>query len=134
MTKRRECRECGQPFQVNAAAPHGMFCGAPCRKTFNNRRQVRGAELYDLFRAVRRERADAKAMSLWTAVCRLEEKWQEEDDRERPGRRSYAPPAEALTKLVDAGRISRRQTPAEEEAVRDRARARTRAHYEEATA
>lgn len=79
--------------------------------------------MYDLFRAARRERQTAKEMNIWTALCRLEEKWQEEDDRERPDRRSYVPPREALMKLVDAGRIGRHLTPNEMKEVVERSRA-----------
>ena len=39
-------------------------------------------------------------------MCRLELRWQEEDDRERPGRRSYMQPAEALTNLRETGRLT----------------------------
>jgi hypothetical protein len=73
---------------------------------FNNRRMRRGAEVYDLFRAIRRERSDAKALGLWTEMCRLELRWQEEDEAERPGRRSYMPPRTALSNLRDTGRLA----------------------------
>lgn len=140
MTKQRQCRECGAPFAATkktgkveavAYAPR-RFCSTECRKAFNNRRAMRGAEAYDLLRAMRRERAEAKEMNLWTAICRLEEKWQAEDDHDRPGRRSYIPPAEAVMQLVDAGKISRRMTPNEEKAIQERAIERTKAHYREA--
>lgn len=74
---------------------------------WNNRRMQRGAELYDLFRALRRDRAAAKELRLWTQLCRLELAWQEEDQRERPGRPSYAPPSRALDALLDKGSLQR---------------------------
>lgn len=132
MGKVRQCRECGGGFEavkktgkMETVAYHPRrFCSTECRKAFNNRRAMRGAELYDLFRAIRRERETSKEMNLWTKACRLEEKWQEEDERERPGRRSYLPPREAFLQLAGAGKISIRPTPAEDEAFRERVRAR----------
>jgi len=40
-------------------------------------------------------------------MCRLERRWQEEDQEERPGRRSYMRPTEALQRLCDDGRLMR---------------------------
>lgn len=105
MTKLQVCQECGQPLTARRAGQE--FCKPACRQTFNNRRMQRGAELYDLFRAMRRERADAKGMNLWTEMCRLELKWQTEDDAARPGRRSYMPPQKAITILKDKGSLPR---------------------------
>lgn len=68
---------------------------------------MRGAELYDLFRAMRRERDAAKAMNIWTELCRLELNWQQEDEKQRPGRRSYMKPATALDLLYLSGRLTR---------------------------
>jgi len=67
----------------------------------------RGAEMYDLFRALRRERPLAKLLNIWTELCRLELKWQEEDEAQRPGRRSYTPPKRALDQLYDKGALQR---------------------------
>lgn len=67
----------------------------------------RGAELYDLFRALRRDRGVAKEMNLWTQLCRLELKWQQEDEVARPGRISYMPPAKAIMILFDKGSLQR---------------------------
>lgn len=52
MTKPHECQECGSP--IGERRKGQMFCSSPCRQAFNNRRMQRGAELYDLFRALRR--------------------------------------------------------------------------------
>lgn len=105
MTKPHKCQECGDP--ISARRQGQEFCKPSCRQTFNNRRMQRGAELYDLFRALRRERADAKGLGLWTEICRLELNWQIEDDAKRPGRRSYMPPTKAITILKDKGSLPR---------------------------
>lgn len=81
------CKECGN--RITASPRPKEFCSTSCRQAFNNRRMQRGAELYDLFRALRRERAKAKQLNLWTQICRLELEWQMQDERERPGRKSY---------------------------------------------
>lgn len=97
------CVECGNPISGRLK----QFCSTPCRMAFNNRRMQRGAELYDLFRALRRERDTAKQLGLWSEICRLEYGWQQEDERERPGRRSYVPPKKALAHLADKGSLPR---------------------------
>ena len=99
------CHECGS---VITSPRRGQeFCCTTCRQTFNNRRMQRGAELYDLFRAMRRNRKDAQALAVWTAMCRLELQWQQEDETTRPGRKSYMPPRKAISNLLDKGSIPR---------------------------
>lgn len=105
MTKPHQCQECGSA--LSARRQSQAFCKPSCRQAFNNRRMQRGAELYDLFRALRRERSDAKELNLWTHLCRLELKWQTEDDTARPGRRSYMSPQKAITILKDKGSLPR---------------------------
>jgi hypothetical protein len=56
---------------------------------------------------LRRERDVAKRMNIWTEICRLELIWQQEDEIERPERRSYVPPSEALAHLYDKGSLQR---------------------------
>lgn len=73
------CLECGNALSASRQ-PERLFCCTPCRLAFNNRRMQRGAELYDLFRALRRERAEAKRLNIWTQICRLELAWQIDDD------------------------------------------------------
>lgn len=99
------CIECGKP--VTGRRDGAQFCCASCRLAFNNRRRDRGAEMYDLFRALRRERDAAKTLKIWTAMTQLELRWQEEDQRDRPGRRSYVPPQRALAHLTDKGSLQR---------------------------
>ena len=93
-TKPQCCKECGSP-QTTTRRGKG-FCSDRCRVVFNNRRLQRGADLYDLFRALRRERDEAKTLNIWTEICRLEKIWQDEDETMRPGRRSYIEPRRAL--------------------------------------
>ena len=99
------CQDCGGPISARRSGQE--FCSPKCRQTFNNRRMQRGAELYDLFRALRRERGEAKELGLWTKLCQLELSYQTEDDSARPGRRSYMPPKKALANLVDKGSLQR---------------------------
>lgn len=99
------CQECGN--RISDPQREQLFCSAPCRQTFNNRRMKRGAELYDLFRALRRERGKAKELNLWTQICRLELEWQMQDEAQRPGRKSYMPPEKALANLLDKGALQR---------------------------
>lgn len=104
-TSECQCLECGN--RITAPRNGQEFCSSRCRLSFNNRRMQRGAELYDLFRALRRERDTAKAMNLWTHICRLELAWQTDDESKRPGRRSYMPPKKALANLFDKGLLQR---------------------------
>ena len=99
------CKECGNRISDGNRASE--FCSTSCRQSFHNRRLQRGAELYDLFRALRRERSKAKQLNLWTQICRLELEWQMQDDRERPGRKSYMEPEKALANLLDKGSLQR---------------------------
>lgn len=97
----RTCQECGKP--ITTTRRDATFCCTPCRQRFNNRRMQRGAELYDLFRAMRRERAEAKRLEVWTMICRLEKQWHDEDE----GRKTWVSPKRALRNLVDKGSIPR---------------------------
>lgn len=100
-----QCQECGGPISARRSGQE--FCKPSCRQRFNNRRMQRGAEIYDLLRALRRERSEAKALNIWTQICRLELKYQTEDEAQRPGRRSYMPPKKALAILHDKGSLQR---------------------------
>lgn len=83
-----KCPECGAEFQPQRSSAH--FCSTACRKAFNNRRMTRGAELYDLFMAMRYARGWAKAQGIWQLVCRLAAEWRAEDDG--AGRESFILP------------------------------------------
>ncbi|WP_426221300.1 hypothetical protein [Methylobacterium sp. NFXW15] len=93
---RRTCLECGQPF--GSGVREAEFCGPPCRMVFNNRRAKRGAELYDLFMALRHDRRTATALKVWRLLNRCAAIFREEDRRERAGRRSWRDPAEILAR------------------------------------
>lgn len=84
------CTECGAEFTPLKA--HGDFCGDACRKAWNNRRMVRGAELYDLFMALRYDRPAAQALGLWRLICRMAMGFRDQDIGERDGRKSWRDP------------------------------------------
>ena len=103
---KRHCRECGETFDGSKAA---KFCpGTSCRRDWNNRRQQRGAQLYDVFMTLRGERqltADLKRVSgvnLWTMTCQLASGWNAEDEQQRGGRRSY----QSILDLISAGKFA----------------------------
>lgn len=83
----RTCAECGECFQ--AKRREAEFCGDKCRKTYNNRRAVRGAELYDLMMKLRFERPQAKLDGTWGHACALLAAYNDSDKARRPGRKSY---------------------------------------------
>jgi hypothetical protein len=84
---RMTCAECGCEFGSNKR--HAEFCGTPCRKVYNNRRAVRGAELYDLFMTLRFDRKHATDEQLWSHICSLGSAYNTADKAFRGGRRSY---------------------------------------------
>lgn len=91
------CRECGAAL----AAPSGAgrppkYCDRACRVAFDRRRETRGAELYDLFMALRFQRKAARARGVWTLICRLAMHWHDKDEAERQGCRSYRPLSESV--------------------------------------
>lgn len=88
------CRECGGP---HAPARAGVeFCSGDCRRLWNNRRAVRGAEIYDLIMAWRYERGRGKALRLWRMVCRLAAEYRRQDRETRAGRASWQDPGKVL--------------------------------------
>lgn len=91
-----ECLECGKA--AVSTAVNAEFCCSACRKAWNNRRLVRGAELYDFMMVLRFDRGRAKALRLWTLMCRLVALFRDEDWRERGGRRSWSPAEQVLDK------------------------------------
>lgn len=88
------CRECGGKAHVSR--PDARFCSSACKAAFNNRRAMRGAQLYDLMMANRHERGVAKLLGIWTLITRLTMYWREQDVAERGGRRSWVAPQEAV--------------------------------------
>lgn len=90
------CLECGGPYvprQVGAE-----FCSTACRKAWNNRRALRGAELLDLAMAWRFERRVANGLRILTAISRLIAGFRRQDIVERAGRRSWTPPAAVIAR------------------------------------
>lgn len=99
----RKCRECGttfQPKQHNAA-----FCGSPCRRTWNNRRAMRGAQMYDAVMALRYDRKRAADQGVdWTFICRMAEMFNAADIRDGVSRsfRTVTEIKEDLGTMVNA--------------------------------
>ena len=83
----RGCRECGAKFQLQRASRE--FCCAACRRVFNNRRMLRGAEFYDLVMATRFDRSAAQQNGAWSLLCRMAASFRYADQRERDGRPSW---------------------------------------------
>lgn len=93
-TWKGECDECGEAFV--SSRPHAEFCCNHCRRTFNNRRALRGAELYDLLMALRYDRETAKTLKVWRAFCRLAAMFRAEDKADREGRKSWRHPKKII--------------------------------------
>lgn len=81
------CRECGIGFEARRASTE--FCSAACRRVFNNRRLLRGGQLYDLVMEWRHRRTAAAAAGAQTLLCRMAAAFKAQDDRERDGRLSW---------------------------------------------
>jgi predicted nucleic acid-binding Zn ribbon protein len=90
----RHCNECGAAYQPGRMDQ--FFCANACRMTFENRRMIRGKEIYDLFMIMRYERGIARVRGIWAIACRLAQQWKAEDDALRGGRRSWTPSGRAL--------------------------------------
>lgn len=87
MAFKRVCIECGETFEAKRA--HGEYCKIACRKEFNNRRAVRGAELYDLIMTSRFDRDFAKAEGIQSLISSLAGAYRDADKAKRGGRRSW---------------------------------------------
>jgi predicted nucleic acid-binding Zn ribbon protein len=83
----RDCIECGTRFGTNVRA--AKSCSTACRKAFNNRRMIRGAELYDLMMAHRFDRTSGLADEQRAAVYRLISVYRDADKALRGGRPSW---------------------------------------------
>jgi hypothetical protein len=105
----RVCLECGDDFE--SMKTFGAFCCPAHRLAWNNRRMKRGAELYDLFMALRFQRGLAKTLALWKLVCRLASAYRDEDWRERAGRVSWRAPKDVIGERVwlTAATLTRRR-------------------------
>lgn len=94
------CLECGAPFQ--SPEDRAEFCCTAHRKAWNNRRAIRGAQLYDLFMAMRFERGRAKLFKLWGLICALASAYRDADNALRAGRRSWRRTEAALAEIPQA--------------------------------
>ena len=93
-----KCKECGSDFrpkQYNAE-----FCCSGHRNAFNNRRQLRGATLYDLEMIQRNEPELFAKHNLATIRSNLLQHWKSEDATEREGRKSWKSAFNVLSDLV----------------------------------
>jgi len=97
LTDCRACRECTAKLEPTRNC-HAEFCNAGCRIAWRNRRASRGAELYDVFMAIRFNRKAASALGLWALMCRMASNWKDED--RAADRQSYFKPEEAATRCV----------------------------------
>lgn len=88
--KPRVCAECGTEFVPGKR--HGEFCKEECRIRFRNRRNTRGAALYDMMMAHRFERGRVDADEIRSAMYTFVSLWREEDKAEREGRQSWNDP------------------------------------------
>jgi hypothetical protein len=88
-TKSRQCMclECGVAYQAQRST--SKFCSGACRLKFNNRRAVRGAQLYDLIMAHRFERERAAQAGVLKLMWRMASMFRKEDEEQRAGRRSW---------------------------------------------
>ncbi len=89
----RTCRECNTPLAATRKE-NAEFCAVPCRIAWRNRRMSRGADLYDVFMALRFDRAVAYEKGLYALMCRMASTWNEED--KVSGRQSYFPADETV--------------------------------------
>jgi hypothetical protein len=99
------CLECGLETGKSKRGHAKRFCAMPCKVAFNSRRSRRGAEIYDLFRAHRRDRSEAAKLEVWTEMCRLDTLWEDEDRAANRATKSYKPSAMALSDLHERNRV-----------------------------
>jgi len=83
----KTCVECGERFDTNVRA--AKACTTACRKAFNNRRALRGAEMYDLMMKYRYDRKAASQDGTWSQLCALATAARASDHTLRAGRISW---------------------------------------------
>jgi hypothetical protein len=81
------CRECG--IDISDKRQGAVFCSAEHRKAWNNRRMIRGAEVYDLLMANRYEREKSTALGVWSIATNLLRAYRDSDRKLRDGRQSW---------------------------------------------
>lgn len=84
----KTCQECGTAYA--AAKRDQRYCSPACRKSGNNRRMTRGAELYDFYMSMRFERATHSGNI--AVMNQMAAAWREDDKVNRAGRYSWATP------------------------------------------
>lgn len=87
MPRITHCRECG--LELKDKKPGALFCTPEHRKAFNNRRMIRGAEMYDLIMAQNYERELRSPLELQTLISRLARAARDSDKFLRDGRKSW---------------------------------------------
>ena len=87
MTRIACCRECG--IALEGKRKGAVFCTAEHRKAWNNRRMIRGAELYDLFMEKRYNRDTTEAQAAFTVMSNLARAYRDADKILRDGRQSW---------------------------------------------
>lgn len=85
--RRHTCRECG--VELTGMRRSAVFCSPEHRKAWNNRRMVRGAEMYDIYMAMAYERGKRKQLELFTTLNRLARAYRDADCALRDGRKSW---------------------------------------------
>jgi hypothetical protein len=102
--RNRECKECGCRFDTNVA--DAKNCSVSCRKAWNNRKAVRGDEMYDFLMlrrfgddAVKGKNSRAYANECLAIVDSLLSGYREADKERRAGRRSYNDLGDAKARL-----------------------------------
>lgn len=107
--KKDHCRECGAEYTARRS---GRFCSPACNSKFQNRRNSRGALLYDLWMTNRHERSLAKELQVLHFMTRLAMYWYQQDK----GRKTWIDARKTVehvawanaTVVVNGGPLTRR--------------------------
>jgi len=89
MSFKRICIECRKGFTARQYSAD--FCGAECRRTFNNRRATRGAALYDLLMIQHEDPAAFDKLRLDGRLTAMVEVWRAQDVKEGRKRSTKRP-------------------------------------------
>ena len=81
MTYNFTCVECGEPFKSNRSDK--MFCNTLCKCKFNNRRQRRGAQIYDIAMRMR----DKRQKGDFSLLCNIIDRFLQMDRED--GKKTY---------------------------------------------
>lgn len=80
------CRECGTPIAGRRAG--SVFCRTKCKSDWNNRRRMRGADMYDLIMAMRFDREAAEGA--YSLLSQFASRCRDADKANRAGRKSWS--------------------------------------------